>query len=350
MTLRVGFLGAGFIANLHAYQLRACATPNRIVAVFDPDPDRARTFGDLSGATPRASAAEVVEAVDVVFVCNWSSEHPAAVELAAGAGRALFVEKPLAVDLPHATRLAEIVADSGVPNAVGLVLRSSPALLALRELVSHPAAGRPMNIVFRDDQYLPVQGVYGSDWRIDRERAGSGVLLEHSIHDLDILEWLAGPIESLAAVAGNFHGHAGIEDSVALLARFHNGASATLTTLWHDMLSRPSDRSIEVFCQNSHVALSGDFVGPLHWSRQASGSDEVQRGELDGDTILDWLAAADVEVVSAEERFLRAVANGGGDAGPTVADALRAHVLVDAAYRSAALDGAPVAVPAPDRN
>jgi 4-hydroxybenzoate polyprenyltransferase len=54
-----------------------------------------------------------------------------------------------------------------------------------------------LTVVFRDDQYLPVRGVYKSSWRGDVARAGAGTLLEHSIHDLDLLEWLLGP-----AVAG----------------------------------------------------------------------------------------------------------------------------------------------------
>jgi predicted dehydrogenase len=55
-----------------------------------------------------------------------------------------------------------------------------------------------MNVVFRDDQYLPTQGVYASTWRADAALAGSGVLLEHSIHDLDLLEWLSARSHEVA--------------------------------------------------------------------------------------------------------------------------------------------------------
>ena len=67
--------------------------------------------------------------------------------------------------------MAAAVAGSGVTNQVGLILRRSPAFVWARHLVEAPEAGRVMAVVFRDDQYLPVQGTYGSTWRGDRSKA-----------------------------------------------------------------------------------------------------------------------------------------------------------------------------------
>jgi predicted dehydrogenase len=254
----------------------------------------------------------------------------------------VFLEKPIAVDLPTAREMAAAVTEAGVVNMVGLVLRSSPALLTLRELIRDPQAGRLMNIAFRDDQYIPIQGMYGSDWRGDRERAGAGALLEHSIHDLDILEWLAGPIETISAHTAYFHGLDGIEDSVSVLARFEGGHTATLTSVWHDILSRPSLRRLEAFSERSLATMEGDLVGPVRWQRQPHGStdgDDTDEGVVDETIIEAWLAQRGIHAEIAEELFLRAVESGGPSPGPTIEDAVRAHVLVDAVYRSAAEGG-----------
>lgn len=225
---------------------------------------------------------------------------------------------------------------------VGLVLRSSPALLALRELVRDPASGRVMNVVFRDDQYLPTQGMYASTWRGDVDKAGSGVLLEHSIHDVDLLEWLVGPIESVAARQSFVHGIEGIEDSVSVLAAYRDGATASLATVWHEVLSRPSQRRIEVFCERALVTLEGDVFGPVR--RQDSAGELV----LEDDELIRWLTEREVPLVSAEQQFLAAVREGSsGRLSPDVHDALRAHVLVDAVYRSAEQGGRPVPVDPP---
>jgi predicted dehydrogenase len=153
---------------------------------------------------------EVIDACDAVYVCTWTSAHPRLVEAAASRGRAVFCEKPLATDLAGARRMTDVVARAGVVNQVGLVLRRSPAFALARDLVRDPASGRVMAVIFRDDQYLPVQGIYDSTWRADVTRAGAGVLVEHSIHAVDLLEHVVGPVESVAARSSGFHDRPGI--------------------------------------------------------------------------------------------------------------------------------------------
>jgi len=344
MSVKVGFVGAGFIARYHAMQLRLAAEPNEIVAVHDHDRSRAAKFVADEGGAVVDDLDAVIGAADAVFVCTWTAAHLEQVRRICEAGVPVFCEKPLATDLDSARELVEVVERSGALNMVGLVLRSSPALLAMRRLVQDPASGPVMNVVFRDDQYLPTQGMYGSTWRADADKAGSGVLLEHSIHDVDLLEWLVGDIDHVAARQGNLHGIEGIEDSVGALVGFRGGATGSLTTVWHEVLSRPSQRRIEVFCERALVTLEGDVFGPVR--RQDSAGELL----LDGDDLVSWLAAEGVPLVSAEQQFLSAVrarAEGSATArlDPDVRHALRAHVLVDAVYRSAREGGRPVAVP-----
>ncbi len=355
VTIRVGFLGAGLIAAYHAIQLNvsrdAAAIPgstgvdNAIVSVYDPDRERAAGLAGGQGAEVTDRPEDVVAASDAVFVCTWTSEHLPMVRLAAEAGVPVFCEKPLSVDLASSCELVEVVHDAGIVNMVGLVMRTSPTMLVLREMVNDPTSGRVMNVVFRDDQYIPVQGWYASSWRGDTALAGSGALLEHSIHDLDLLEWLFGPIGSVAAHQSFFHGIAGIEDSVSALVKFTSGATGSLASVWHDVLTRPSQRRMEVFCERATITLDADDVGPV--TRQTSDGEEVIGGHED---LVAWLTARGIPTTSSEDDFLAAVrtAMGGGVAPrlhPDVDDALRAHVLADTAYRSAVADGAPVASP-----
>ncbi|MDQ2678125.1 MAG: Gfo/Idh/MocA family oxidoreductase [Actinomycetota bacterium] len=344
MTVRVGLLGTGFIARYHAMQLGLADEPNELSAVLDTDRARAEAFAADHGCSVVDDVAGLVDVCDAVFVCTWTAAHLDAVRAVVAAGLPVFCEKPLSTDLSSARELVEAVERSGVINMVGLVLRSSPALLALRELVRRPGSGAVMNVVFRDDQYLPTQGMYGSSWRGDPALAGSGTLLEHSIHDLDVLEWLLGDAVSVAAQQSHFHGMDRIEDSVSALFRFASGATATLASVWHDVLSRPSQRRIEVFCERSLVTLEGDVFGPV----LAQDSDGELR--LDGDELVAWLRGRAVPLLSAEQEFLVAVREqleGGRPARlrPDVHDALRAHELVDAVYRSASADGSAVRIP-----
>jgi len=342
---RVGFIGAGLIACYHAIMLDACEEEHRVSAVFDIDTPRARHFADWRECAAVGSVDEVLELCDAVFVCTWTSAHHEAVAAASARGIPVFCEKPLATDLAGAMAMSELAEQAGIVNEAGLVLRSSPAFLALRELVREPSSGRIMTVVFRDDQYIPTQGMYNSTWRGDHTKAGSGALLEHSIHDVDILEWLCGRVATVSAHTSNHHGLDGIEDAVVAMFRFEAGHSATLTSVWHDILSRPSLRRIEVFCERAFFVLEGDRDGPLRWERAGDADTDGDNGALAGDALIEWLTARGVVIEPAENGFLRAVRER-GVASPSFRDAVRAHRLVDAAYRSAAAGGAPV-VPDP---
>lgn len=336
MTIRVGFLGAGAIATYHSKSLRASGEVVERSSVFDPDRGRAERFAEASGSAVAAHATQVIDESDAVYVCTWTSEHEQLVALAAEAGKAIFCEKPLGPDLASAQRMVEAVEASGVVNQVGLVLRRSPLFHLLKQLCDDPASGELITVVFRDDQFLPIQGRYASTWRADVDKAGAGVLIEHSIHDVDLLEWMFGPITSVSASSRFLHDIEGIEDSVVAHCQFASGLHASLISVWHDLLDRPSNRQVEVFGSTLRAQLEGEWFGEIAWSR----GDGVET--LAGSAV----AAAVSDPMAGENpdgAFIRA-ARAGEPATPSMRTALRAHEVVDACYRSAAAGGAIVTI------
>ncbi len=343
-------MGTGVIAWAHAIGLQAMIAAKvvdaSVVAVHDLDATRAAGFAAVLGAEVVPSTAEVLDRCDVVWVCTPTASHRAVVEAATARGCAVFCEKPLAPDLAGAEALAALVAGSGVPAQVGLVLRFAPVFRALRDVLASGELGDPMTAVFRDDQYFPVQGVYGSTWRGDVAVAGGGCLIEHSIHDLDILRFCLGEVTEVTGRTADFSGHDGVEDVATVALQFASGASAQLVSVWHDILSRGSTRRVEVFGREGVAWLDNDFLGPLHV--QTSEGIEVRPCPPPGwvrDLALgdDDIGLAVSAYVEADRAFLDAVAAGRRPE-PSFAEAVVAHRLVDATYRSAAAGGAPVRV------
>lgn len=332
MSIQVGFLGAGFISGFHVTCLAGSRVEHRIVAVHDPDFDRARAFAARHGAVVM-SEDDLIGAVDAVYVTTWTSEHPRLVDKVAAAGKAVFCEKPLAVSAPLVDEMVATVAAAGVINQVGLVLRFLGPARLVRHLLADERAGRVLAVVFRDDQYIPIQGLYGSDWRIDRARAGRGTMIEHSIHDVDLLRWWLGPIEAVSASTRSVHGHAGIEDVAAARMDFASGAVATLVSVWHDILERPSARHIELFCERLHIVIENELFGPVRY--QFNGEPAVT---LEGRALTDALAAFGDAPANSADAFLRAIELG-EPADPSFAAAVPAHRVVDAIYESADAGG-----------
>ena len=337
--VRIGFLGTGFIATYHSKSLKRGGANIVRAGAYDPDTNRAQSFCTASGHVQCASEDEVIATADAVYVCTWTSEHRRLVEKVITAGKAVFCEKPLSPTLAEAKLLVENVNASGAINQTGLVLRHAPSYLWARELISDPKAGRVMNVVFRDDQFIPIQSYYASDWRKDVDRAGAGTLLEHSIHDVDMLHFLIGDITNTSMRSHNFHGHLGIEDSVSATMQFENGAVGTLSSIWHDNLTRPSQRSVEVFCENRTITMRGhEWFGPVEWHDSDGTS-----GSLANDELLTRTEPLAFGATNADVAFVHAVATH-TQAFPDVNVALRAHMVVDAMYQSAAQNGTNVSI------
>jgi predicted dehydrogenase len=345
MTVRIGFVGTGFIARTHNWFLKHTEADHRIVAVHDLEPDRARAFADRVGAEVMDEDA-LLDTVDVVFVTTWTSEHERLVTAAAERGVAVFCEKPLGFDAPSTQRMVESVETAGVANQVGLVLRFMPQFIHAKALLADERAGRPLAVSFRDDQFIPIQSHYGSTWRIDPERCGRGTLLEHSIHDVDIMQWLCGPVRSVSGTVREVHGHARIDDVAVARLEFANDAVASLTSIWHDIVDRPSLRNIEIFCENLYLHLDGEATSPLTWQFaggpvQTLGGDDLAQACIDAGLARarDLAPVPGGAMFNPLTPFLDAIAAGTPSPLP-LREALPAHRIVDAIYASADASGA----------
>src|SRR5687768_14984567 len=228
VTMRIGLIGCGTIGSTHSRALRALRraeiTDAAVAITCDADLERAKAFAAHHGAEATDDVTAVIDEVDVVWICTPTSSHLGLLEQAAAAGVHVFCEKPLATNLADARRMLEVAQSAGIAHQVGLVLRTAPPFMALAQLVAEGELGTPLAAVFRDDQYFPIEGQYRSRWRSDVEIAGGGTLIEHSIHVIDVLAWILGPITSVTARTANFAGHPGIEDVAVVTSVHRSGA------------------------------------------------------------------------------------------------------------------------------
>ena len=322
------------------------------LAVCDADEERARAFASAARVERfTTDPSEIIRSpeINVVYITVPTAAHKRLVIEAAGAGKHIFCEKPLATNLADVEEMVEAVDAAGVKAGVGLILRHSPILTVLKSLTEDPTLGRLMVIVFRDDQFFPIQGHYMSDWRKDRSVAGSGTLLEHSIHDADVLHWFGGRVERVRGSLSNFAGYEGVEDLATVHLEFESGAFAELVSVWHGVLGRPSTRRLELFYEKGVFFIDHDFLGAIQVQTHARNAELIKEEEVRSRYLaqlgLNNEAFDQALRYSLEDYFfLRSVIDN-SEPFPDFHVALQAHRLIDAVYRSAAgKNGEPVSM------
>lgn len=218
----VGFVGAGGVAQRHARHLAQLENVE-FVAVTDPVKAAARSFADTTGAAVVPDLEGLLNtSPDAVYVCVPPHAHGFIEEQVLDAGAALFVEKPLALDLATAERIADTARRAGVVTAVGHHWRYSPAVDVVRELLD----GRPVRMATGSwiDRVPPVP------WWSKRALSG-GQIVEQAVHVLDMIRLLCGDVVEVNAYANPAPpGTADADIDVATVAilQFRSGAVGTV--------------------------------------------------------------------------------------------------------------------------
>ncbi len=335
------------IGQIHADGLRKMSEDGEVVAVAAADPSeaaRAATRRNCPFGYTTDDPRRVIEdpGVDAVMITSPTATHRELILMTLDAGKALFCEKPLAPDFAEVSELCEAVAAVTQSAQVGFHSRFHPIVNRVRGLVESGEVGGPMAYTLRDDQYWPTGGVVSghSSWRSDRKQAGGGALLEHSIHAADIVCWLFGPAARVSARTRAMFGY-DVEDVAAVTVEHASGVVGTILSVFNGVRGR-EERRFEVFFEDAAVEATTDFiVGAAEDSFLVQRPDAApERPDLaamrEEHFALLGLPRRDFVFYTypADRHWVRCVGEA-VPASPGFDDALRAHELVDAAYRSA---------------
>lgn len=312
----VAFVGAGGVAVRHARQLAQLENV-QIVAVTDPVAAAAQSFAEMTGAAAVSDLDALLNASpDAVYVCVPPHVHGPIEEQVLGSGAALFVEKPLAADLPTAERIAAAARTAAVVTSVGHHWRYSPAVDLVRELLDD----RPVRLVVGSwiDRVPPVP------WWSRRAQSG-GQIVEQAVHVLDLLRMLCGDVVEVDAYANATPpgtSGADVDGATVAILKFRSGAVGTVSAAC--CLEWKHRAGLELHADGLSIAIHEDRViatttqGPVEHSLQP-----------------------DDAKLAADRAFIDAVVGNGAGRDGILADydeALRTHRLACAIADSAAYD------------
>ncbi len=226
-SLKAVVVGGGWMGQLHA-QCLAELPDAEVVGLVEPSPTSAQAFLDRFPVPRFEDVATAVArtGADVACVCTPTGLHaPLAVE-ALAAGCHVVVEKPVATTLPDARRMLAAAAAADRTISVILQYRFHRDAVLLKRALDAGALGDVVfanvtNYISRDADYFAVNGGWRGTWALN----GGGVLINQSTHGMDLLDWYAGSVAAVTAVAETRFHAIEVEDTLSAVLRFDSGAT-----------------------------------------------------------------------------------------------------------------------------
>ena len=237
-------LGIMSFAHLHAeaYVHNIQAIPEvELIGIADDDSDRGRAFADQYQLPFHASYQALLDAKpDGVLVCSENSRHRSLVEMAAAGGVHVLCEKPLATTLEDAQAMIEACRTAGVILMTAFPMRFSAPLLEVKGQLDAGALGQVYCLNTTNQGRMPIAE---RSWFVDRELAGGGAIMDHTVHLADIMRWFLGNEVTEVYAQSNHILHSQtveVETAGLLMLTFADGTFATIDCSWSKPLNYPT--------------------------------------------------------------------------------------------------------------
>ncbi len=253
MSIRLGIVGAGTVARLHAEA--ATSVGARLGGVFDVDPGRAEDFAQkYPDATPQRTLDALLDRSDIsaVIVAVPNCYHKPVAIAAMHAGKDVLLEKPMALTVAECDEIAAVVRQTGQLLQLGFVCRGAPAAMAARGMIETGRLGRIYHVKASLYRQRGIPGL--GRWFTTRAMSGGGALMDVGVHLIDLVMHLTGfprPLRASAVCTGTFGspiesygfqemwggppdpaGVFDVEDAVTALVRFDGELSMELNVAW----------------------------------------------------------------------------------------------------------------------
>lgn len=260
----VGVIGTGRIGKLHIQHLSQNIPEVELVAICTLDTETAETLAEQFN-TPQITSDYFTllsnSQIDAVVVASSTDSHVEICQAAAEAGKHIFCEKPIALELEQIDETLAIVEDASVKFQVGFNRRFDVNFMRVREAVASGEIGEPhmLRITSRDLAPPPIEYI----------KVSGGIFLDMTIHDFDMARYLIGDevIEVYAVGCVRVDpkiGEAGDIDTAIITLRFQNGVLATIDNSREAVYGY--DQRVEVFGSKGMVTVGNPLTDTVTFS------------------------------------------------------------------------------------
>lgn len=226
--VRWGIIGCGDVTEVKSGPAFQKIEKSALVAVMRRRGELAKDYAQRHHVAAWYDDADALindPNVNAIYIATPPGSHKEYTIKAAKAGKAVYVEKPMAINWAECQEMIEACKAAGVPLYVAYYRRAQPRFLKIKELLDSKAIGDVRFVSTTQYQKASAEIIDAEDlpWRLQPELSGGGLFFDLASHTLDILDHLLGPIEEVQGLASNQAGHYAVEDIVTANCRFQSG-------------------------------------------------------------------------------------------------------------------------------
>jgi len=253
--VKIAVIGTGRMGSVHVRNIVQHIPEADLVAICDIRLDVAQAVADELGIERVVEDYHELLAdpeIDAVLIAASTNAHDYIMKDSAAAGKHIFCEKPLALELDKIDEALEAVEKAGVKLQVGFNRRFDKSFQKVKEIVASGEIGRPciLHIISRDPEVPAMEFM----------RVSGGMFLDMTIHDFDMARFQVGDVEEIYAIGGvliepELDEFGDIDTNIVTL-KFANGAVGSIDNSRQAVYGY--DQRLEVFCSNGTAFAEND--------------------------------------------------------------------------------------------
>ncbi len=227
-TIHWGFIGCGSVTEKKSGPAFNKVEGSKVVAVMRRNADKANDYAARHGINTWYTDAQKLindPNVNAIYVATPPSTHAEYAIAAMRAGKPVYVEKPMASSYAECQEMVRVSEETGVPCFVAYYRRTLPYFQRVKQLIDERKLGNisTVHIQFAIPPYATDYSRDTLSWRVKKEFAGAGYFYDLASHQLDLLDFLFGPIANADGHTVNIAGLYDVEDTVSATFQFQSG-------------------------------------------------------------------------------------------------------------------------------
>jgi predicted dehydrogenase len=224
--IKWGFIGCGDVTEVKSGPAFAKIPHSEVIAVMRRDAMRAEDYAIRHNIAKWYTDADQLindPEINAIYIATPPSTHAYYTIKAAQAGKAVYVEKPMATSYAECMQMIEVCEKAGVPLFVAYYRRYLEQFLLVKKIIDNQIIGKIKYVNIKLLQPNTITPRKNKPWRVQKDIAGGGLFYDLASHQFDLLDFLLGKIVSASGQATNIGGFYDVEDTVTASFKFENG-------------------------------------------------------------------------------------------------------------------------------